>query len=388
MNHDHHQGEQAKRIQEPSNGQSLSLDQRVAKDERLPGSTAELDPATASSAWFLAFTAVEKENPASAEALRLCSLLAAKGIPLDLFREAHAHLGGQVADALSAVEEEPIRLHDLLRPLRDHSLITLDGDSLSWGHRLAAVVALDGLSEAELKTLFERLVAAFNILLPEPELANLPRWQRFLPHAMRLAKLAAEWQFDSLPLASLLNDLAELLQDSGCYTEAEPLYRQALAIRETVLGPEHCDVAGGLNNLAMLLRATGRYAQAEPVYRRALAIYEAALGAQHPDVAASLNNLAVLLRATGRYAEAEPLYRRALAISETALRPEHPQTAAILDNLAGLLDATGRYAEAEPLHRRALAIFQATLGPEHPDTRRTLMNLLMSPRAGPSGEAE
>lgn len=33
-------------------------------------------------------------------------------------------------------------------------------------------------------------------------------------------------------------------------TEAEPLYRRALAIQEKALGPEHADVAVSLNNLA------------------------------------------------------------------------------------------------------------------------------------------
>lgn len=69
-------------------------------------------------------------------------------------------------------------------------------------------------------------------------------------------------------------------------------------------------MADTLNDLAGLLQATGRYAEAEPLYRRDLAISEAALGPEHPDVATSLNNLAALLQTMGRYTEAEPLYRR------------------------------------------------------------------------------
>lgn len=39
----------------------------------------------------------------------------------------------------------------------------------------------------------------------------------------------------------------------GNYAEAEPLYRQSLAITEKTLGPEHPGVATPLNNLAGLL---------------------------------------------------------------------------------------------------------------------------------------
>ena len=67
------------------------------------------------------------------------------------------------------------------------------------------------------------------------------------------------------------------------------------------------------------LHAAGRYSEAEPLYRKALAIREKVLGKAHPGYAQTLNNLAALLGATGLYGEAEPLYREALAIREKAL---------------------------------------------------------------------
>jgi tetratricopeptide (TPR) repeat protein len=48
-----------------------------------------------------------------------------------------------------------------------------------------------------------------------------------------------------------------------------------------------------------------------PSYQRALRIWETVLGPDHPDVAASLNNLALLYRVQGNYGDAEPLYQRA-----------------------------------------------------------------------------
>ena len=40
----------------------------------------------------------------------------------------------------------------------------------------------------------------------------------------------------------------------GKLDEAEPLFKQSLAIRKKVFGDEHPDVAGSLNNLASLLQ--------------------------------------------------------------------------------------------------------------------------------------
>jgi tetratricopeptide (TPR) repeat protein len=182
---------------------------------------------------------------------------------------------------------------------------------------------------------------------------------------------------DHVVVANSLNNLASLLQAEGDYVGAEPLYRRALAIEEKALGPDHPYVAVTLNNLASLLQAEGDYAGAEPLYRRALAIDEKALGPDHPDVARCLNNLALLLQAKGDYVRAESMYRRALAIDEKALGPDHPYVATCLNNLALLLKAKGDYASAEPLYRQALAIQEKALGPDHPDVALSLNNLAL-----------
>ena len=96
--------------------------------------------------------------------------------------------------------------------------------------------------------------------------------------------------------ASDLNERAIKLGNAGRYSEAEPLYKQSLAIREKVLGPNHPDVAATLNGLAELYRAQGRYADAEPLYKRSLAIREKALGPDHPDVAEFAEQSGIALR--------------------------------------------------------------------------------------------
>jgi tetratricopeptide (TPR) repeat protein len=262
------------------------------------------------------------------------------------------------------------------------------------------------------------------------DVQNWPRHDPLAPHAQSAIQWA-DREGIATPTTRLMNQLGLLLDAKSLHTQAEPLYRRALAIDEANLGPEHSEVARDLNNLALLLRDTNRWVEAEPLMRRALAIAgsrfgpnhptvatalnnlaellgttnrmdeaepllrralvsdETSFGHDHPDVARSLNNLAQLLQATGRLAEAEPLMRRALRIGEATFGPDHPNVAIGLNNLAGLLKETNRLGEAEPLYRRALAIDEATLGPEHPGVARDLNNLAaLLGDAGRPAEAE
>ncbi|MCL5774498.1 MAG: tetratricopeptide repeat protein, partial [Firmicutes bacterium] len=56
------------------------------------------------------------------------------------------------------------------------------------------------------------------------------------------------------------------------YSEAEPLYKQALAIVQKTLGPNHPNVAGILENMADFYRTTGREDEAKKLDEQAKAI--------------------------------------------------------------------------------------------------------------------
>ena len=153
----------------------------------------------------------------------------------------------------------------------------------------------------------------------------------------------------------------------GRCTDAEPLYRRALAIRERALGPNASEVGSTLHNLAVLLALQNRNREAEPLYQRVIAIKEQALGPDHTEVGSALYGLAELYNSEGRYQDAEPLYQRVLAIKEKALGPEHTEVASTLFGLGNLYAAQGRYADAEQLYQRVLQIKLKALGPEHPE---------------------
>jgi tetratricopeptide (TPR) repeat protein len=93
----------------------------------------------------------------------------------------------------------------------------------------------------------------------------------------------------------------------GEYAKAEPLYQQALRIRQKVLGPEHPDTAGSLNNLALLYKDMGEYTKAEPLLQEALRINEKNFGGGHPRTVLYLDNLGYVKFQLGRIEEAKDL---------------------------------------------------------------------------------
>jgi len=70
-------------------------------------------------------------------------------------------------------------------------------------------------------------------------------------------------------LAGSLFHLAQALAAQAKYTEAIPLLEQSAAIKETVLGPDHHDVALVLEHYAAALRKSGRVDEAIAVETRA-----------------------------------------------------------------------------------------------------------------------
>jgi tetratricopeptide (TPR) repeat protein len=175
------------------------------------------------------------------------------------------------------------------------------------------------------------------------------------------------------------NNVAYNLQAQGRYAEAEPLYRQALAIWLKALGEGHPQTASGYDNVAGNLQAQGRYAEAEPLFRTALAIRLKALGEDHPDTAFSYNNLAGNLDDQGKHAEAEPLLRKDLAIRLRALGADHPRTATSYTNLASNLDAQGKHAEAVENWALAADILELTRGARGASGLERSVNPLGSP---------
>jgi len=159
---------------------------------------------------------------------------------------------------------------------------------------------------------------------------------------------------------------------------ARALQREALNIREKVLGAFHPDVAESLEAIAGIpVRsdiATKLGPGSLPMYERALGIRERALGPEHPDVATSLERYA---SANGRWDESSKLMRRALRIREKAYGFKHPLVAETLEQLSECLRHSPHRTldERESLLKDASALRSEVQGTDHPDFAETLFQL-------------
>ncbi|MFN9559165.1 MAG: tetratricopeptide repeat protein, partial [Dolichospermum sp.] len=178
-----------------------------------------------------------------------------------------------------------------------------------------------------------------------------------------LAEAIQQWGADSSKtevLYSLLGNLYAERVESAKSTDrqkeltlAQEYLKQAIVLQTKFQKLEA--LATSLNNLALLYHNQGKYSEAEPLYLDALEMKRRLFTGDHPDVATSLNNLASLYHKQGKYSEAEPLYLDALEMTKRLFTGDHPNIATSLNNLAGLYDSQGKYSEAEPLYLDALA---------------------------------
>jgi len=129
----------------------------------------------------------------------------------------------------------------------------------------------------------------------------------------------------------------------GTGGEAEALMCEALAIFRRTHGARSFEVAGNLHNLAALVAGCGpaHQSEAERLYRGALAIKADVLGPGQPDLVLTLHNLAVVLHERGQVKEAIALAARAVRIARTRLGRRHPHTALLTRHVA-MLKRSGR----------------------------------------------
>lgn len=166
-----------------------------------------------------------------------------------------------------------------------------------------------------------------------------------------LILLVAQWQHER-PFAEQIFE-AERLRLEGQSAKSEAILRGAVASGNGTLGER--GVAA--NNLASALARRGLHTEAQRLWKRAIALWTEADGPAKPRAARAMNNLAANYVERKRYTEAAALYREVLSVAE------FPET---LNNLAVLYQQLGRYDEAESLFRRSIAAFGEKRGAMQP----------------------
>ncbi|QDE93532.1 protein kinase [Myxococcus xanthus] len=201
----------------------------------------------------------------------------------------------------------------------------------------------------------------------------------YLNRAQAVAEPLRDPEFDAL-----LNYVrAELFEQEGRFSEAEPLLREALD-RVTAKGVSHAAARAELNGrLGLLARHQGRLLEAKRWQEEALRLQEDLHGPDHRDTARALVNLGGTLAHAGELARAEVIVQRALASLRRSLGEEHLVVARTLSNLAVIYFEWGRGPEALRAAEQSLAVARKSVPPEGADA--VLMGMT-SNRTGVLGE--
>jgi tetratricopeptide (TPR) repeat protein/CHAT domain-containing protein len=192
-----------------------------------------------------------------------------------------------------------------------------------------------------------------------------------------LERVEAESGKSSLEAARLLDLLVQARWRGGEAGSPETLRLagRALAIKQTILGTDHEEVADSLVEMGNVFDARTDYEAARPLFLQALEIYERELGAEGSKTAVVLNNLGSLLRKLGEFEEARLHAERAITIYEQLYGPDDPYVADSLENLAIIIAEGALPGDFISLYRRSLAIREETYGPDHPKVANSLHNL-------------
>ncbi|MEM6327229.1 MAG: serine/threonine-protein kinase, partial [Bacteroidota bacterium] len=152
----------------------------------------------------------------------------------------------------------------------------------------------NGERAADALPLLQRALALTEAETP----ARLPAAQFHLGAALRrtadfdaagplLAQASAARGTDALFRASVLVERGRVEQDQGRSADAEPFYREALALQRQTLGTEHPEVATTLEMVGTSLLEQNRLDEAAPALSDVLAMRQTVLGDTHPQTASA-----------------------------------------------------------------------------------------------------
>ncbi len=165
--------------------------------------------------------------------------------------------------------------------------------------------------------------------------------------------------------ATVLENLAGVLQWQGIDEEAEQMFRTSLEMHRKELGPDHHSVGRAANNLGFFLLLHDRHWEAEALFRENLDI-AARNGTGNSFGSSSVRiNLGDVLYWSGRYLEAAEVFQEARDIRAETIGRSDPRYANAVDRLADSYRRLERHYLAQPLYEEALAVRAQTQGTDH-----------------------
>ena len=189
---------------------------------------------------------------------------------------------------------------------------------------------------------------------------------------------------NSSEVAQSLNNLASSLLYLDRLEEAEPLFREALEIRQAKLGQNHPYVANTMNNLGRLLFDLGNLAAADSLLSGAIGVWTRALGPNYPRISSGLVNLALVAEEQKDIERAVTVMARALEIDSLALPADHPFVVQDCFELGRLTLAAGRIDDALKYLNIAHTFYLENAGPDDEETKHAARLIAQANEKGDS----
>ena len=187
-------------------------------------------------------------------------------------------------------------------------------------------------------------------------------------HYRKSLDVAERLHLSEAQRATSLASVAQSMRYQKKFTEAEPLFRQALAIREKALPPDHPRTASTLEGLGACLFAQNHLDDAEGYFLRALAIRDRLTG--EDDSSCAHGKVLQLLGRTyfrqGKQEKAQAMYERAFAIW-VAAKEKCTIIASVMNDLGKLYTSQGKLESAEQMYASTIPMMQKELGDEQPE---------------------
>ena len=227
----------------------------------------------------LAFEKVAAASATAADLVRACAFLAPDAIPEEIFSEGATAFG----EPLNTLAESKLALTKAIAEAARFSLISRNPQAKTLTiHRLVQEVLRSAMDNNSQRQWAEQVVEAVTAVFPDGDFENWEQCDRLIAQAQATTGLITVYGFTSETAALLLNRTGYYYKSQGRYEEAEPLYLDALAMGQRLLGDAHPDVASSLFNLGALRYKQGRYREALALLLQAQPIYLSQLGPDHP----------------------------------------------------------------------------------------------------------
>ncbi|CAM4905379.1 unnamed protein product [Rotaria socialis] len=152
--------------------------------------------------------------------------------------------------------------------------------------------------------------------------------------------------------------------------------REALHIRETVLGENHADIGESHCNIGIVYWSElAQYDEALVSLKKAVEIQEATLPSDSLSLAKTYNNLGVTYDLQEEYELSLNYYRKALKIREKMLPNNHPDIGGCYNNIGKLYESKKNYEKALEYYEKSLEIMRKILPPTHAGVKMTEKNI-------------